>query len=170
MPGISMAREFLEVISWGARSVIKYSASLAEGVGRTLKHPAAIAGGCGRLLGCPAGGAGGSEGNSRCPAEIAAEFQPVSNPPASLYGAIPPLSSLYNSAAGWCVVLSCRRTIYARASRSLFHSCNCRGKVVGAPCHLSHCHPFIYQLEESGRGYFQTSRHGDAATSLKKVA
>lgn len=30
MPGISMAREFLEVISWGARSVIKYSASLAE--------------------------------------------------------------------------------------------------------------------------------------------
>ena len=128
MPGISMAREFLEVISWGARSVIKYSASLAEGVGRTLKHPAAIAGGCGRLLGCPAGGAGGSEGNSRCPAEIAAEFQPVSNPPASLYGAIPPLSSLYNSAAGWCVVLSCRRTIYARASRNLFHSCNCRGK------------------------------------------
>ena len=55
MPGISMAREFLEVISWGARSVIKYSASLAEGVGRTLKHPAAIAGGCGRLLGCPGG-------------------------------------------------------------------------------------------------------------------
>ena len=70
-----MAREFLEVISWGARSVIKYSASLAEGVGRTLKHPAAIAGGCGRLLGCPAGVAGGSEGNSRCPAEIAAEEQ-----------------------------------------------------------------------------------------------
>ena len=61
MPGISMAREFLEVISWGARSVIKYSASLAEGVGRTLKHPAAIAGGCGRLLGCPAGVAGGLE-------------------------------------------------------------------------------------------------------------
>jgi len=128
MPGISMAPGFPEVISWGVRSVIKYSASFAERVGRTLKHPEAIAGGCGRLLGCLAGVAGGSEGNSRCPAEIAAGFQPVSNPPASLYGAIPPLSSLYNSAAGWCVALSCRQTIYAKANRNQFHSCNYRGK------------------------------------------